>query len=107
MLLRTLVAGLTDEDARRVEQAVGRLDVLVSRARDAGELRRRLARRPIDLVFLGPALTASPTLLREVGRAGRTAVVAVVENSGAEDRTRLLADGCLAVIELDVDDDLL
>ncbi len=107
MLLRTLVAGLTDEDARRVEQAVGRLDVLVSRARDAGELRRRLARRPIDLVFLGPALTSSPALLREIGRAGRTAVVAVVENSGAEDRTRLLADGCLAVIELDVDDDLL
>jgi DNA-binding NtrC family response regulator len=110
MLLRLLLASGSAALDSRIEGLLGSESVVVSRASDEADLWRRLTGEGIDLVVAGERLLGFPPstqvhALRQLPDGPE--VIVVRRREDPEERARLLADGVLAVLNIDLPDEIL
>ncbi len=101
MLLRTLVVAKPGSRRSRTLAALDETDSLVTTVDSTSGLRAQLARKPFDLAVLsrGDLPDFSMELLQEVQAVPESpAIVVLEEREDPEERARLLAAGCLAVV---------
>jgi DNA-binding NtrC family response regulator len=101
MLLRTLVVAKPGPQRSRTLGALDEVDSLVTTVDSSAELRAQMARKPFDLAVVSRAALPdfSLDLLAEVQSVPESpAVVVLAEREDPEERGRLLAAGCLAVV---------
>ena len=107
MLLRVLVAG---PEGLRIARLLAQLDVLVTTADSLEDVAAMTRRKPFDLVLadIGPPDNSIWELLEaRSGSTARPPLVALTRSASAEQRARCMTLDCSAVIDLDVDDELL
>jgi len=101
MLTRVVVAIAKASLARQVHQALRRDDVLVETVKGTRKLWERISRKSADVIVLGRSVIPEPqtemiSTLR--GLPDSPTVIVLSEKDSAEQRARLLAAGCDAVL---------
>jgi len=110
VLIRVLLAAESSSDRQRILGVVGGPGVLVSSFEPGETLWQRVGVEQIDVVVAGPGGLPEPILdtLRAVRNLPSAPdVIVVAANGDASARARLLAAGCLAVLELGLSDEAL